>query len=166
MDPNIIHELTIVCCSLLESLTSADIPAEFVGNSKPLGYPGICSSSLMSSLPVCPSSSVPHLHSILSGALPYFLFVTFGLHWTSFYHADTSDCFVSFPLLPLLKPMYDTIWLCSRVRYDLALLLCTIRSGDVLVYDINLRATHTTILSLRGVTIPIYLVSSATDSIR
>ena len=73
MDPIIVHELTIVCRSLLESLTSADIPAEFVGNSKPLGYPGICSSSLTSSLPVCPSSSVPHLHSILSGALPYFL---------------------------------------------------------------------------------------------
>ena len=62
--------------------------------------------------------------------------------------------------------MYNMIWLCSRVQYDLALLLCTIRSGDVLVYDINLRATHTTILSLRGVTIHIYLVSSATDSIR
>ena len=41
-----------------------------------------------------------------------------------------------------------------------------IQSGCVLVYDINLRATHTTILSIRGVTIPIYLVSSATDSIR
>ena len=34
------------------------------------------------------------------------------------------------------------------------------------MYDINLRATHTTILSIRGVPIPIYLVSSATDSIR
>ena len=34
------------------------------------------------------------------------------------------------------------------------------------MYDINLRATHTTILSIRGVTIPIYLVSSAMDSIR
>ena len=34
------------------------------------------------------------------------------------------------------------------------------------MYNINLRATHTTILSIRGVTIPIYLVSSATDSIR
>ena len=34
------------------------------------------------------------------------------------------------------------------------------------MYDINLRATHTTILSIRGVTIPIYLVSSTTDSIR
>ena len=34
------------------------------------------------------------------------------------------------------------------------------------MYDINLRATHTTILSTRGVKIPINLVSSATDSIR
>ena len=34
------------------------------------------------------------------------------------------------------------------------------------MYDINLRATHTTILSMRGVKIPINLVSSATDSIR
>ena len=34
------------------------------------------------------------------------------------------------------------------------------------MYDINLRATHTTILSIRGVTIPICLVSSTTDSIR
>ena len=35
-----------------------------------------------------------------------------------------------------------------------------------LLYDIYLRAMHTTILSIRGVMIPIYLVSSATDSIR
>ena len=62
--------------------------------------------------------------------------------------------------------MYNTIWLCSRVQYDLAVFSCTIRSGYVLVYDINLGAMHTTILSIRGVTIPIYLVSSATDSIR
>ena len=34
------------------------------------------------------------------------------------------------------------------------------------MYDINLRATHTTIPSTRGVQIPIDLVSSATDSIR
>ena len=44
---------------------------------------------------------------------------------------------------------------------------CTIRSGDFfcsVLYDINLGATHTTILSTRGVQIPIYLASSATDS--
>ena len=34
------------------------------------------------------------------------------------------------------------------------------------MYDINLRATHTMILSIRGVTIPIDLVSSAMDSIK
>ena len=34
------------------------------------------------------------------------------------------------------------------------------------MYDINLGATTTTTLSIRGVTIPINLVSSATDSIR
>ena len=34
------------------------------------------------------------------------------------------------------------------------------------MYDINLGATYTTILSIRGVKIPIYLVSSATDSIK
>ena len=54
----------------------------------------------------------------------------------------------------------------AYVRYDLVLFPCTIRSGCVLVYDINLGATHTTILSIRGVTIPIYLVSSTTDFIR
>ena len=62
--------------------------------------------------------------------------------------------------------MYDMIWSCSHVQYDLVLFSHTIGSGCVLVYDINLRATHTTILSIRGVTIPIYLVSSAMDSIR
>ena len=43
------------------------------------------------------------------------------------------------------------------VRYNLPVLN---------LYDINLGATTTTILSIRGVTIPIYLVSSTTDSIR
>ena len=49
--------------------------------------------------------------------------------------------------------------------------LCTIQCDLVyqqvsFLYDINLGATTTTILSIRGVTIPIDLVSSATDSIR
>ena len=34
------------------------------------------------------------------------------------------------------------------------------------MYDINLGATATTILSIRGVQIPIYLASSATDSFK
>ena len=41
-----------------------------------------------------------------------------------------------------------------------------IRSVEAFLYDINLGATTTTILSTRGVKIPINLVSSATDSIR
>ena len=60
-----------------------------------------------------------------------------------------------------LKPLYNMIWQpfeqLFRVRYDLA---------TFSMYNINLRATHTTILSIRGVTIPIDLVSSATNSIR
>ena len=56
--------------------------------------------------------------------------------------------------------------------YDMILRLvdgvsCTIGSegfDSVTLYDINLRAMHTTILSIRGVQIPIYLVRSATDS--
>ena len=46
---------------------------------------------------------------------------------------------------------------------------CTIRSMKVLtsvLYNINLGATHTTILSIRGVQIPIDLVSSTMDSFR
>ena len=62
--------------------------------------------------------------------------------------------------------MYDTIWRPSTVRYDLTVLFCTIQSHNDCWYDIYLGATHTTILSIRGVTIPSYLVSSATDSTR
>ena len=78
---------------------------------------------------------------------------------TSPHYADTLDCLVHFFLL--LPPPTE-----AHVRYNLVLVPCTIRSGLVSVYDINLRATHTKILSIRGVMIPIYLVSSATDSIR
>ena len=53
--------------------------------------------------------------------------------------------------------MYDTIY--EALSY-------TIRSRVSLMYDINLRATATTIPSVRGVQIPIYLVTSATDSLR
>ena len=52
----------------------------------------------------------------------------------------------------------------ARVRYDLASGLHTIRSCVLFRYDINLRATYTTILSSGGAQIPIDLVSSATDS--
>ena len=61
--------------------------------------------------------------------------------------------------------MYNTISRLSYVRYDLTPFLCTIRSRVFLMYDINLGATATTILSTRGEQIPIYLVTSATDSL-
>ena len=57
--------------------------------------------------------------------------------------------------------MYDMIW---QSPFGTS---CMIRSGDLfrsVLYDINLGATHTTILSTRGVQIPIYLVRSAMDS--
>ena len=53
----------------------------------------------------------------------------------------------------------------ALVRYDLGVFLRTIRSRVSFMYDINLRPTATTILSIRGVQIPIYLVTSATDSL-
>ena len=56
-----------------------------------------------------------------------------------------------------LQPHMIQIWFQSCVQYDLAVLT---------VYNINLRATNTTILSTRGVTIPIWFVSGTTDSIR
>ena len=71
------------------------------------------------------------------------------------------------PLFPPPKPMYNTdlvqnpctIWSAGLrlVRYHLTV---------ISLYDINLRATNTTTLSTRGVTIPIGFVSSTTDSIR
>ena len=89
-------------------------------------------------------------------------FVTFGLHS----YADTLDCIVSFSHSPTLKPMYDTISCVSCIRYDLKSRLSTIRSLDSFLYNINLGATATTILRIRGVQIPIDLVSSAMDSYR
>ena len=62
--------------------------------------------------------------------------------------------------------MYDTILWLSHVQCDLVVRLGTIQPFDSFLYDINLRATHTTTLSIRGVTIPIYLVSSTTNSIK
>ena len=65
---------------------------------------------------------------------------------TSPYHADTSDCIVSqlFPF-PTPKPMYDTIWQLLLVRYDLAALTCTIRSGSSHLYDMILLIIRCTI---------------------
>ena len=75
---------------------------------------------------------------------------------------------------PLIEAhvQYDLVthMLYNTILWLLRLSLCTIWSlacGEYsFLYDINLRATTTTILSIRGVTIPINLVSSATDSIR
>ena len=89
-----------------------------------------------------------------------FMCVVLQFDQISLYYADTSDCFVYFFSSPHPE---------AHVQYNLVDSLCTIQSGSSfwsLLYDINHRATHTTILSIRGVTIPIYLVSSATDSIR
>ena len=60
--------------------------------------------------------------------------------------------------------MYDTILFRIRVQYDLVTFLGTMRATDLFLYDINLRAMHTMILSIRGVMILIYLVSRAMDS--
>ena len=78
-------------------------------------------------------------------------------------YADTLDCLVPFSFRPLHRSpctiRSDDSLVAFYVRYDL-----TASLGSFL-YDINLRATHTTILSTRGVQIPISLVSSTTDSI-
>ena len=62
--------------------------------------------------------------------------------------------------------MYNKISCFSRVQYDLESCLAMIRSLSSFLYDINLGATATTILRIRGVQIPIDLVSSAMDSSR
>ena len=92
--------------------------------------------------------------------------VTFQLDFI--HYTDTSDCLFLFSSLfphteahvqyrSCLKPMYNT---------DLVWNPHMILSRGHLMYNINLRATTTTILSIRGATIPIDLVSSATDSIK
>ena len=97
--------------------------------------------------------------------------VTVGLHS----YADTLDCIASFLTPPHRSPctirsqvwsVYDMILSLVCVRYDLPALSCMIWSLGSFLYDINLGATATTILRIRGVQIPIDLVSSATDSYR
>ena len=81
-------------------------------------------------------------------------------------HADTLDCLV-FPssYFPPLKPhtFHDTDLI---AQYNLDGDLCTIHVrynlAGLSLYDINLRATTTTRLSTRGVTISINLVISTT----
>ena len=73
------------------------------------------------------------------------------------------SCFILLYFHPS-KPMYDTILFRIRVQYDLVTFLGTMQATDLFLYDINLRAMHTMILSIRGVMILIYLVSRAMDS--
>ena len=83
------------------------------------------------------------------------------------YFTDTWDCLFPTPFFLSLKPMYNMIW---------RLWPCTIQSDNfdhvqynlttLMVYNINLGATNTMLLSTRGVTIPICFISSTTHSIR
>ena len=83
------------------------------------------------------------------------------------YYADIWDCLFHFFFSSLHQsPCTIRIWSESYVQYNLVANFCMIQSRGWLLYNINLRATITTILGIRGVTIPITLVSSATDSIR
>ena len=56
------------------------------------------------------------------------------LDFTSLHRHIGLPRFLSFPFPPS-KPMYDTIWSCSRVRYDLVSSPCAMQSGLVSVYD-------------------------------
>ena len=80
---------------------------------------------------------------------------------TSLTQIRRTTSFISL-LVPFTVALYDMI---SRLVNGVS---CTIGSGGfdcATLYDINLRATHTTIPSTRGVEIHISLVSSATDSV-
>ena len=81
-------------------------------------------------------------------------YVLIGLHLPRRY----IGLLFSFSLLP---PFIE-----AHVWYDLVADPCMIQSYGWFLYDIYLGATTTTILSIRGVMIPIDLVSSATDSIK
>ena len=95
---------------------------------------------------------VPNYHVMITWA-------NIVMFWLDFTHyADTSDCLLfSFLSLPYTE---------AHVQYRSDTESCMIQSWGWLVYNINLRATTTTILSIWGVTIPIDLVSSTMDSIR
>ena len=91
--------------------------------------------------------------------------VTIGLH--SFRRHVGLPSFIPFPSHHRSLVQYD---LACLVRYDAIsslrrLLLVRCDLALVTLYNINLGATTTMILSTWGVTIPIGLVSSTTDSI-
>ena len=84
-------------------------------------------------------------------------------------HADTSDCLLSPLPHPLTGPLYFYDLILLKRSHPVASCLVRYSSGVAIrspMYDTHLRATHTTTSSIGGVQIPIYLVSSATDSIR
>ena len=96
--------------------------------------------------------------------------VTFGLHFTTQIHWTASFLFSFLFLTTEAHVQYNLVSLPDTtevlVRYNLVNLLDMIQTTGSFLYNIHLRATPTTILSIRGVTIPIYLVSRATDSFR
>ena len=81
------------------------------------------------------------------------------IHWTASFFlyvlTPSTEAHVWYNLTQSL--MYDMIWFEALVWYDLQ---------TSPVYDINLWATTTMVLRIRGVKIPINLVSSTTDSSR
>ena len=109
------------------------------------------------------STGQGHSVSVACLALPMLEWVL-RFDWTSPTYADTLDCLI-YLLFSSLPRSPCTI----RSGSGSDSTLCTILSAEALgfvLYDINLRATHTTILSIRDVQIPIDLVSSAMDSFR
>ena len=85
---------------------------------------------------------------------------TLQTSWTAFFFLSP---------LPIIEAQYNTIWWPCMIRCDLMMGVASFVRYDLVSafwYDIHLRATTTMILSIRGVTIPIDLVSSATDSFR
>ena len=83
---------------------------------------------------------------------------TSQIHWTALF------LFSSIPLTEAHVRYRSGLKSCMIWSADLQ--QCTISSCSHNLYDIHLGATNATILSIRGVTIPIYLVSSTTDSNR
>ena len=93
--------------------------------------------------------------------------VTFWLDFI--YYTDTSDCLFSFFFSSShWSPCTIQIWSGSLYNTILRLVSVRYRSPrpcNLFLYNINLQATTTMISGIRGVTIPIALVISATDSI-
>ena len=97
--------------------------------------------------------------------------VTFSFSFCPTTHTDMSDCLLSFlphplPRAPVLLQfnLADTI-LSSCLMPCMISIWCCDMILPALLYDIHLRATHMTTSSIGGVQIPIYLVSSTTDSL-